>query len=262
MSYFAAIHTSVALRIVSLILLGIATCIVSFITLQIIFSKIPDFPSIGELVSLKINNYFENINQIYLKRGFWWRIAPETLYIEMRIIEKEPEPTLQKHKKKKGEPSVDFDLKQNKSKVLDMEKVKRANSPSFRNSARKNSKNSSRSKSKRSAKVAPINTNFSDAGKQYPKSPTDGVNSKTLQYVPVNIMNKTVNDMNSKTMKVEPKTNQEILSKKETQQKMNNTRIDYYNDNNHVYVGQTANANQNSHQYNSQGVNFSTLFDF
>lgn len=67
-----------------------STAVFSLVTLSIIFAKIPEFPTLSILVKQRIDNYFNNINQLYTKKGFWWRIDAKYLYIEMVIDEKIP----------------------------------------------------------------------------------------------------------------------------------------------------------------------------
>jgi hypothetical protein len=96
-SYYAAIEESEILRIISIFMLATSTLIFSIITLSVIFAKIPEFPTLQTLVKDKINHYFDNINQIYIKKGFWWRIAPDFLYIEMVIEQESGEVIFDKH---------------------------------------------------------------------------------------------------------------------------------------------------------------------
>jgi hypothetical protein len=65
-SYYAAIEESTILRLISIGMLATSTIIFSIITLSVIFASIPEFPTLQTLVKEKINQYFDNINQIYL----------------------------------------------------------------------------------------------------------------------------------------------------------------------------------------------------
>ena len=84
MSYFAANDNSMYLRIISLIILSVTSIIFSIIILRIIFERIPEFPTISTLVYSRVNPYFENLNQMFSRRGIGWNIT-EDLYIEMKI---------------------------------------------------------------------------------------------------------------------------------------------------------------------------------
>ena len=61
MSYYAAVGGSDYLRILSLILLGIASAVFSIVVLKNIFEKIPDFPTQAFLVKYKVDRYFGRI---------------------------------------------------------------------------------------------------------------------------------------------------------------------------------------------------------
>jgi len=106
------------MRIISIALLASSTGIFSLITLSIIFAKIPEFPTLPELVKKRIDAYFNNINQIYIKKGFWWRIAPELLYIEMIIDDKLPPDLKYEH------PDIDFDNDPNSSNIEERKAAK------------------------------------------------------------------------------------------------------------------------------------------
>ena len=83
-SYYSATRDSSWMRVVSFITLSITSVLFSMVILRIIFSSIPEFPTISALVISKVNPYFENLNSLYSKRGIWWSISPE-LYLEMKI---------------------------------------------------------------------------------------------------------------------------------------------------------------------------------
>lgn len=152
LSYYAAVYESSFLRIFSLVLLGLVTIVLSVMTLTIIFSKIPNFPSIQTLIKKKIDHYFDNINQLYTRKGFWWRIAPEALYIEMRIDELDPELNSEyQAESNEGQYERASNYHRNEEEKL---------GPSYRGHkhySNQEAKISNRSK-KKSNKVTPINT--------------------------------------------------------------------------------------------------------
>jgi len=156
MSYYAAIDGSSVLRILSLVLLVSATSTFLFLTLSIIFAKIPDFPSLQNLVKQRVDHYFDNINQIYTKRGFWWRLVPELLYIEMIIEDRMPEEginysdeieMLNRSKNNNKEEEKLSPKRINESKLGSADVIRMQDS----------SRSKMSSKSKRTAKVAPVN---------------------------------------------------------------------------------------------------------
>ncbi len=107
-----------ALLVLSIALLSVSTVIFSLITLSIIFAKIPEFPTLPVLVQRRIENYFNNINQLYSKKGFWWRIEPKYLYIEMVIEDKIP-PGLDDSRYQKSEDKINLSSDEIKPKKGD-----------------------------------------------------------------------------------------------------------------------------------------------
>jgi hypothetical protein len=188
MSYYAAIEESRVLRIFSLVLLVASTGVFFFITLSIIFAKIPEFPSLEELMKRRIDNYFDNINQLYTEKGFWWRIAPKLCYIEMIIEDKLPQDFALEEDSESDEVEME-----DKSKVdNEQEKVdfkKSLNMSKVKKSDMNKSKLTNRSK-RQTAKVAPVNSSsmgYEIANNKY-KSSLE--RDKTFQSLPFKIDNK------------------------------------------------------------------------
>lgn len=99
LSYFAAIHNSSTLRIISVVLLVISIFVVSIVAIAVIFAKMPSYPDLDTLVKNKLDAYFDKINSAHIKRGFYWRAVPHHYWIELRI-EGEDEAPLEKRRKK------------------------------------------------------------------------------------------------------------------------------------------------------------------
>ena len=252
MSYFAAIYGSVFLRIFSLVLLGSATCSFSFITLSIIFKKIPEFPTLQTLVKTKVENYFININQIYVKKGFWWRIAPESLYIEMRIPEKEPAEVRDENNES---DQMDNDRNASKQMAEEIKKPYPMDLTSNIASRRKNEQEySRRSKGKYTSKVAPIMSNETE--KRFHddyRSPDEASNNKTFQSQPIRFrnMNKEINNELSRNGSEYEKINYTMNYK--SQKKSDNSRIDYFNDNKNAYRDDQQDPSKNYNDYDGFG---------
>lgn len=171
-SYYAAIEESTILRLISIGMLATSTIIFSIITLSVIFASIPEFPTLQTLVKEKVNQYFDNINQIYLRKGFWWRISPELMYIEMVIEENSGE--------------VEYDKDNNMV-------IKRPGDSSTRkiagggiDSGDFTDPYSSRSKEKmKNNKVAPIDTFTTNNQQIGSLSPHNQIHNMTLQMLPM-----------------------------------------------------------------------------
>mmetsp|Transcript_36666 Transcript_36666/g.36280 ORF Transcript_36666/g.36280 Transcript_36666/m.36280 type:complete len:286 (-) Transcript_36666:100-957(-) len=103
-------------------MLCVSTAMFSLITLSIIFAKIPEFPTLSILVKQRIDNYFNNINQLYTNKGIWWRIDAKYLYIEMVIDEKIP-PELKDSKYQLPENSLNASKTEIKKKKTKVEKM-------------------------------------------------------------------------------------------------------------------------------------------
>lgn len=177
-------------------MLASATAIFSFITLSVIFAKIPEFPSLQTLVKTKVDHYFDNINQIYAKKGFWWRIAPEQLYVEMVIEDRLPEDIRRNLSEGGNFTPVNEMINSNKPEEEKSAAPKSANP--FKNDD-ETKRNTNRSKAnKNSAKVAPINTSTAKV-KSYNQLSNDFNANMTLQSQPMKLRNKLNQDKDDLT---------------------------------------------------------------
>lgn len=228
MSYFAAIEGSSFLRIFSLILLAISTAVFSFITLSIIFQKMPDFPSLHFLVKKKIEGYFENINQIYIKKGFWWRIAPELLYVEMRIPSREPE-EIRRKLNESDEVEYDRLITSTRPNEEGKDKPEPAHKAS---SIRPGSTTSKMSKAAKTSKVVPMNTyNTEQEMIEEFRSPEDMNGNQTLKSQPIRFRNRPNQELNQEFSRNESGYSPaKMNNSKFYQDKNENSRINYYND--------------------------------
>lgn len=198
MSYYAAIERSSVLRIFSLVLLSTATFVFLIITLSIIFAKIPDFPNLQTLVKTKLDQYFENINQIYTKKGFWWRIVPDLLYIEMVIEDRMPKSKQRLYSKDDSDEvnyaEDDKNTDEKKKDVTNVTKLK------IGNLAPNTEQSSSRSK-KSSNKVMPLNIkdghggSYNPVGHLGPATPDEFKGNITMQTQPMKIRGRLNNEL-------------------------------------------------------------------
>ena len=104
MSYYAALDKSDLLRVFSLVILIWTSAIFPIMILRIVFAKLPEFPTISSLVISRVSSYFDNINQLFSKRGIWWSISPE-LYIEMSIEQDEIQDVIEEENSDEIEPN-------------------------------------------------------------------------------------------------------------------------------------------------------------
>jgi hypothetical protein len=192
MSYYAAIDGSSVLRIFSLVLLGIATTVFLFIALSIIFAKIPEFPSLQTLVKSKVDHYFDNINQIYVKKGFWWRIAPELLFIEMVIEDRIPHGLNLNHLS--GNPEILTSSRKEEEKTT---KKRHGYSQIGNDEVTPVQVLSNRSKKKPTAKVTPISsTKLEPVALLGSKSNQDFMTNKSYQAQPLKLKSKPQQEQN------------------------------------------------------------------
>ncbi|CAI2367681.1 unnamed protein product [Moneuplotes crassus] len=122
LSYYAAIDKSNIMRILSIATMCVSTAVFLLVTLSIIFAKIPEFPTLSVLVKQKIDNYFNNINQLYTKKGFWWRVDAKYLYIEMVIEDKIP-PDVRDSRYQQPEEMSDASKQEIKEEITKVEKI-------------------------------------------------------------------------------------------------------------------------------------------